>query len=248
MEGKVAVVTGAGSGIGRATALVLGQSGARVAVADIDHESASVSVAELQDSGVMAVALYADVSKSGDVERMVEGVIDQWGRVDILVNNAGIADWAPALEIEEEDWDRILDVDLKGVFLCSQAVARRMVGQGEGGKIVNIASITGITPIETQAHYCAAKAGVISLTQVFALELAPHRINVNAVCPGVTRTNQTAGLLADECKRQEILAHIPMKRIGRPEDIAQAILFLSSPSSDYVTGTTIVVDGGWLMV
>jgi len=123
-----------------------------------------------------------------------------------------------------------------------------MVGQGEGGKIVNIASITGITPIETQAHYCAAKAGVISLTQVFALELAPHRINVNAVCPGVTRTNQTAGLLADERKRQEILAHIPMKRIGRPEDIAQAILFLSSPSSDYVTGTTIVVDGGWLMV
>jgi len=113
LEGKVAVVTGAGSGIGRATALVLGQSGARVAVADIDLESASVTVDELQDSGVMAVALYADVSKSGDVERMVEGVIDQWGRVDILVNNAGIADWAPALEIEEEDWDRMLDVDLK---------------------------------------------------------------------------------------------------------------------------------------
>jgi 2-deoxy-D-gluconate 3-dehydrogenase len=178
---------------------------------------------------------------------MVEKAVDRFGRIDILVNNAGINISKPALEVTEQDWDRVLDVNLKGVFFCSQAVARGMIQQ-KSGKIVNVASQNGVIGYYNRAAYCSSKAGVVNLTRVLAIEWASRSINVNAVGPTFVRTPLTEKLFQEESFKREVLSRIPLGRLGKPEDVAGAVVFLSSPAADLITGHTLLVDGGWTAI
>jgi NAD(P)-dependent dehydrogenase (short-subunit alcohol dehydrogenase family) len=250
LKGKVAVVTGSGRGIGRTTALSLAENGATVVV-NCDHPESEGRgvVSEVEELGREAIFVKADVGDVEQVKNLFEQTINAFGRVDILVNNAGIGvRWDGRLPIQafrEAEWDRIINVDLKGVFLCSQRAAQEMIRQGRGGKIVNISSVAGIMPLRLQSAYVAAKAGVINLTRGMALELAPHNINVNTVAPG---SMENVGWYANPEQRElaeSVLSHIPLRRPGKFIEIANAVLFLASDASSYVTGSTIVVDGGW---
>jgi NAD(P)-dependent dehydrogenase (short-subunit alcohol dehydrogenase family) len=250
LSGKVALVTGASRGIGRGIALALAQAGADVAVNFVSSEQEAEKVAaEVKNLGRRAILVRADVSKKQEVDFMVAEVIRQLGKIDILVNNAGILSFKPFLEMDEETWDRLMAVNLKGQFLVAQAAARQMVAQKTGGKIINIASIAsgqvgvGFPNI---AHYCASKGGVVAMTETMALELGPHKINVNAIAPGAIETDMTKNMLLDEKTRQGLLMRIPKGRIGKPEDIGAMAVFLASDESDYCTGATFYVDGGWL--
>ena len=197
--------------------------------------------------GRRAAAVRADVSHASDIEALVERGM-QIGPIDILVNNAGVETITPLLEIPEEEWDRTLDTNLKGVFLCSQIVARAMIAEGRGGKMVNIGSIAGVMPPRNEPHYAASKGGVHVLTKQMALELAPHGITVNAVAPGVIKNGlSTHHSLADPENAERIARGIPLGRVGTPLDIAQAVLFLASGEADYVTGVVLPVDGGFLV-
>lgn len=240
--GSSAIVTGGGKGIGRVIALALAREGCRVMIGDIDLESAQGVVEEIQKLGSRAAALEIDVAVKADAERLAEKTLEQFGGLHILVNNAGMYPSAPVLEIKEEQWDRVVDVNLKGVFNCSQAAARVMVGQG-GGRIVNIASIDGRTGTQGIAHYASAKAGVIGLTKALATELAPYGINVNAVAPGWVATETL--LKGDRWK--EIVKKIPLGTLARVEDIASGVLFLASDRAPYITGETLNINGGLLM-
>jgi 3-oxoacyl-[acyl-carrier protein] reductase len=244
LKGKVAIVTGASRGIGRAIAKKLAEEGARVVV---NYNSSSKEAEDLQreitESGGEALLFKADVSISRDVQSMVEATIAKFGRVDILVNNAGIIFRKRILESTEEEWDRTLDVNLKSVYLCSKAVAPIMIGQ-KRGKIVNISSISGVNSPPSAVEvpdYTASKAGVIGLTRALAVDLAPT-INVNVVCPGAIETDMLAQM--SEQARSGRMAETPLKRFGRPEEIAAAVLYLASDDSDFVTGETLVVSGG----
>jgi len=197
--------------------------------------------------GSEGLAVKCDVSKKGEVVAMVAATVEKFGKVDILVNNAGIAPFKPFLELTEEDWDKVLDINLKGQFLCSQAAAREMV-KNKWGRIVNITSIAsgqvGVGFLNL-AHYCASKGGVVALTEELALELSPLGINVNAVGPGVIETPMTEALLSDEATKQGILARTPKGRFGKPEEIAYLVTFLASEEADFITGATFFADGGW---
>lgn len=246
LQDRVAIVTGAGSGNGRGISLRLAEEGAKIVVADVSEVGAGETVAMIEAMGGQALLVTADVSQRSQVETMVKITLQHFGQIDILVNNAGVETLVPFLELPESEWDRILAVNLKGPFLCGQAVAREMAQAGEGGKIVNIASINSAIALPGQAHYVSSKGGLLMLTKAMALDLAPYNINVNAVGPGVIETAMTANSLSNPARVEMFLNHIPLKRIGQPRDIANAVLFLASDEADYITGTILYVDGGWL--
>lgn len=244
-EGKSAIVTGASRGIGREIALGLGKEGANVAVNySGSKEKAEEVVAEIIQSGGKAFAVQADVSDADSVKKMVDQTIETFGTVDMLVNNAGITKDNLLMRMKEDEWDDVIRINLKGVFLCTKAVTRQMMRQ-RAGKIVNMASIVGVAGNPGQANYVAAKAGVIGLTKTTAKELATRHINVNAVAPGLIATDMT-DVLAEDVKDQ-MLATIPLGKLGSPEQVAKAVLFLLSEDADYITGQTLHVDGGMVM-
>jgi len=245
LKNKVAIVTGSRRGIGKAIALTLAKAGANVVVSDINLDDCNKVVEEIKAINGNALAVKADVSNPEDVSKMINLTTEKFGKVDILINNAGIYMQKSLKEITEKDFDRILDINLKGVFLCSKAAVPEMIKQGKG-KIINIASIAGQVGFANSSAYCASKGGIINMTRELALELGQYKINVNAIGPGVIETLMTKDLLEDKATKEALLANIPLNRIGKPEDIANAALFLASDNSDYITGITLFVDGRWL--
>ena len=241
---KVALVTGAAQGIGKAVALLLARNGADIVVSDINLEKAEETAKEVQALGRKALATKVDVATLGDVEKMVEAILAQFGKIDILVNNAGIARDKLILRMTEEDWDAVLNINLKGTFNCTKAVVRHMSKQ-RSGKIVNIASVVGEMGNAGQGNYAASKAGVIGFTKTIAREFAQRGINVNAIAPGYIETPMT-DTLPDKAK-EELKRLIPMDRLGKPEDVAEAVLFLVSEASSYITGHVLNVNGGIYM-
>lgn len=248
LTGQVAVVTGASSGIGRASSLALARRGARVTLAARRIERLNEVAREIKAGGGEALAVKTDVLKKAEIENMVEKTVERWGRVDILLNNAGIAVFKPFLEMTEKEWDQTLDVNLKGYFLCAQAAAREMAKR-KYGRIINIASVaSGQVGVgfPLVAHYCASKGGIVALTEALATELAPMGITVNAIAPGLIETEMTAGIMKDEKGLQTFLQRIPLRRVGRAEEIADTVVFLASKENSYMSGAMVVVDGGWL--
>ena len=246
LKDRVAIVTGAGSGNGRGIALRFAQEGARVVAADVDIDEARKTGVLVDREGGEAFAVHADVSRREQVSEMVEATENRFGGIDILVNNAGVETLVPLLDLEESEWDRIIDINLKGAFLCAQIAARAMVSAQTPGAIVNIASINAKIALAGQAHYTSSKGGLIMLTKSMALDLAPHGIRVNAIGPGVIETRMTERSLSDPRRRAMLLSKVPLGRVGQPRDVANAALFLASDEASYITGTTLYVDGGWL--
>jgi NAD(P)-dependent dehydrogenase (short-subunit alcohol dehydrogenase family) len=252
LRGQVTVVTGGANGIGRAIVQAFADNGANVVIVDIDGDAGQRAADEVVETGSACVAVPGDVSSVGRMEQMVNQIVDRMGRIDILVNNAGIntsRDRVPIHEYPLEDWQRILQVDLTGVFVTSRAVVPVML-KNPGGRIINISSVAGLVPLRLQSAYVAAKAGVANLTRSMALELGPHGILVNAVAPGSTLTRGTEALFYGPDgtyseKAASLLSHIPLGRPGTPQEIAHAVLFLAAPESSYINGTILTVDGGW---
>ena len=247
LDGQVALVTGAGragKGIGRSIALALAREGAKIAIADFVPEAADAVAAEVAALGVESLAVYGSVSDSQDVDKMVQAAVDKFAKIDILVNNAGITRDNLLLRMTDEEWDMVLDTNLKGVFNCTRAVAKQMIRQ-RSGRIVNMASVMGMVGNAGQANYSASKGGVIALTKTTARELGSRGITVNAVAPGFIQTAMTEEM--PEEAKANISERIPLKRLGTPEDVAEVVLFLCSPASSYITGQVIAVDGGMVM-
>ena len=249
----VALVTGAGRGIGRGIAERLARDGFTIAVNDVNAQGAADTVRRIQAAGRQAQPFTADVSDSQQVEALVKNVEQQLGEVQILVNNAGLLSAYPIVDLHEDEWDRILGVNLRGMFLCCKAVVRRMIAPSRSGRIINIASEVGKTGQAYITHYCASKAGVIGFTQSLAMELAPHGVTVNSVCPTLTDTDMIAEHAVDQANlrggtREEWLATFhrmaPLGRMGKPEDVAGVVAFLASPDAGFVTGASYNVTGG----
>ena len=248
LAGKVAIITGAGAGIGRATALFFAKEGAEVVVADCDPEEGARTVRLIKENGGVAIFVQVDVSKAANVKNMVKTTVETYGKLDILINNAGIYAQADVVEVAEEEWDRILDVNLKGVFLCSKYSIPEMI-KGGGGSIVNIGSEAGIVGIKNQVAYNVSKSGVIALTKSMAIDFAAHNIRVNCVCPGTTETPLVEAALErapDPAAARRAVEEVrPANRLGRPEEIAAGILYLASDESPYATGSILSIDGGY---
>ena len=243
LAGKVALITGAGQGIGRAFALGFAGAGAAVLVSDVIEENAERTAREVQAADGQALARRLDVSKRADVEAAVAAAVERFGRLDIVLNNAGIFPRAAALELDEETWDAVMAVNLKGTFLCSQAAARVMVDQGDGGRIVNLASRSAYQFSPRGTHYAASKAGIVAYTRNLAVELAPHKITVNAIAPGLTDTAQPRYGMTEE-EIAEAGEQVPLGRIAQPEDMVPTALFLCGPGGAYITGQIHHVNGG----
>ncbi|MFA6295990.1 MAG: SDR family NAD(P)-dependent oxidoreductase [Patescibacteria group bacterium] len=243
LKNKTAIVTGAGQGIGKGIALALAKEGCNVVVSDINQETCEQVVAEIVKLGVQSIAIKCDVSKKAEVDNLAKVASEKFNQINILVNNAGIFPSIPFAKMTEADWDKVIDINLKSMFLTSQAISSEMP---EGGKIVDISSIASIVGFEGLVHYCASKGGVNGMIRALALELAPKKINVNAVAPGMIKTPGATQVM-DEKALAQMIAMVPQKRIGTPEDIANAVVFLASDKSDYITGQVIVVDGGWTL-
>ncbi|WXG46603.1 MAG: SDR family NAD(P)-dependent oxidoreductase [Candidatus Atabeyarchaeum deiterrae] len=259
LESRVAIVTGAGKGIGKAIAIALSKEGAAVAIADINKETAKETASEVEALGRKALALKVDVTNRTDVEAMVKRTVAEFGKIDILVNNAGVSSMARVVDLSEKDWDFNMDVNSKGQFLCSKSVAKYLIDRGEGGRIINIASVAGKTGSKYYAHYNASKAAVIALTASLALELASHHITVNAICPGMVETDMQkrekkwmCDLEADgrtpEDLDREFIEYTPCGRLEQPEDVAKAVVFLATDDSEFITGQAINVSGGIITV
>ncbi len=240
LENKVAIVTGAGQGIGKGIALALAQQGAKVIVSDINEEHCNEVVAEIGQDKAMAVV--CDVSDKAAVDNLIAKTQEKFGQLDILVNNAGVYPFKSFLELTEEEWEKVLNVNLKSMFLTSQAAAKVMTN---GGKIVDISSIASVVGFEGLTHYCASKGGVNGFVRALALELAKNKINVNAVAPGAITTPGASG--GSEEQQKQTIAMIPAARMGEPADIANAVVFLASDKANYITGQVLVVDGGWTL-
>jgi sorbose reductase len=246
LDGKTALVTGGGQGIGRGYAHALAEAGASVAIVDINPDTARQVTEGIRELGQQSISIVADVTVSADVKRMVDTVVEEWGKLDIAVNNAGRTIWSDTADMTEEDWDKVLDLNLKGVFLCAQAEARVMIPQ-KYGRIINTASMSAsiVNRPQAQASYNASKAGVVHLTKSLAAEWAPHGIRVNCISPGYTLT-------ALVNKIPEVAQHLPfwteltpVGRLGQVEDLQGAIVFLASDASDFMTGHDLVIDGGY---
>jgi len=256
-SGKIAMVTGAAQGIGKAIALAFAREGANLVLADVNSMKVQETAAEIERMGRKLLCFPTDVTVPGQVKEMVDKTIETFGKIDILVNNAGILRAVPFLKATEEDWDLTLDVNLKGVFLCSQAAAHNMVAR-QSGRIISVASNAGKVPRVNNAAYCASKAGVILLTRVIALELAKYGVTANALCPGATETEllvktQSGGLSQGldgiiKGSLETFRAGIPMGRLAKPEEQAAMVLFLASDAASHITGQTFIVDGGQTMV
>jgi len=244
LKDQVAIVTGATRGIGQAIAVRFGQEGARVAVVGRDQEKGRETVRLIEAAGGQASFLPTDISDGTLVQAMVDAVVDRWGRIDILVNNAAICPFEDFLEMSEALWDQVLDVNLKGYFLCSQAVARVMVEQGIKGRIIAVSSISAEFGGSQQAHYCASKAGINLLVKSMAISLGSHGITCNAVLPGTVETDINREALSDPEVRDYWLNRGPIGGLGQPEDIAGPVLFFASDDSAWCTGSMLVVDGG----
>lgn len=245
LKGKIAIVTGASRGIGKAIAEELAKNGANIV---LNYRTSANAVEEvlksIKQNGANAIAVQADVSKSEEAQKLIQTAVDSFGRVDILVNNAGITKDNLLMKMSEEDFDTVIDVDLKGVFNCIKYVSKVMLKQ-RYGKIINISSVVGISGNAGQVNYAAAKAGVIGITKSAAKELSSRAITVNAVAPGFINTEMT-DVLSDKVK-QEVINNIPLKHFGKPSDVAMAVAFLASNAADYITGQVIQVNGGMLM-
>lgn len=248
LKDKIALVTGGRRGMGRTHALALAAQGARVIVTDIDAKECSPVVDEITSKGGEALCFKMDVSNKIEVDQVFDEAIRQFGRLDILVNNAGIYFSKPALELTEADWDKMIGINLKGQFLCAQRAAKEMA-KNTWGRIINIASVAsgqvGVG-IAGGAHYTASKGGVIGMTETLAVEWAPFGITVNAIGPGAIDTPMVQAAQIPKEAMEAMLQHIPLKRIGRPEEVSAAVIFLASKEASYVTGATFYVDGGWL--
>jgi NAD(P)-dependent dehydrogenase (short-subunit alcohol dehydrogenase family) len=243
---QVAIVTGGANGIGAATARRLAGEGAAVVIADLDLAAAEQIAGVIQADGGQAHAVLVEVSQRSQVEAMLAAALDAYDHVDVLANIAGIALFEPFLDLSEEAWRKVLDVNLTGVYLCSQVVARHMVERGIEGRIVNMASTNGLVAEAQLAHYNASKFGVVGLTMTMAIELAPYNIRVNSVCPGLIRTRLTRTIVDDPEWRAEYMDLIPLNRPGEPEEVASAVAYLASTESGYITGHQLVIDGGQL--
>lgn len=241
---RIAVITGASRGIGRSIALALAAKGATIVAVDMDQAATDAVVAELQAAGSKALAVVGNVTVPADVERMIDASMEAFGRVDILVNNAGITRDGLLMRMKDEDWDAVLNVNLKGAFLCTRA-AFKVMSKQRYGRIINIASVVGQMGNAGQANYCASKAGLIGLTKSNARELAKRSITVNAVAPGFIATAMTDAL--SEKVRDELTAQIPLERLGSADDIANAVVFLAGEQSGYITGHVLSVNGGMYM-
>jgi NAD(P)-dependent dehydrogenase (short-subunit alcohol dehydrogenase family) len=246
LKGKTALVTGAARGIGQALAVALAEAGADIAVVDVNHGLAESTAQEIARLGVRAMALTVNVTEASQVNNVVEQVLSNWGKLDIAVNSAGIARRSPSEAIEEAEWDAILNVNLKGVFLCAQAEGRVMLAQGRGS-IINIASMSGriVNRPQLHAHYNASKAGVVQLTRALAAEWAARGVRVNSISPGHTLTPMTAH--ASESDRATWISNTPMGRLGKPSDLQGAAVFLAADASSYITGHDLIVDGGYTL-
>ena len=255
LEGQVALITGAGSGIGKATALRLARDGADIVAADLNLDAAKATTEEVKAAGRKALPIRVDVSKVDDIQAMVDAAVKEFGHIDILVPCAGVVQMKRLLEITEAEWDRLLTINLKGAFFTLQSVAKQMVQQGHGA-IVNIASISAQGPRPMQAHYAASKAGVVSMTWAAAAALAPNGIRVNAIAPGIVRTPMWDDIDQQMVKetgqplgqyRESRADQIPLGRLQNAEDVANAVAFLVSPDANEITGQTLNVDGGFYM-
>lgn len=244
LDGKVAIVTGASRGLGQGIAVGLAEAGADLALVDILEIENTKKV--IEEIGRKAIPIHADLSSIGCVKLIVEKTVAEYGRIDVLVNNAGIIRRAPLVEFSEKDWDDVININQKTLFFLSQAVAKVMIEKGNGGKIINTASMLSFQGGIRVPSYTASKSAVMGLTRLMANELAPYGINVNAIAPGYMATDNTAPLRADATRSREILSRIPAGRWGTPEDLQGVAVFLASAASDYMQGYTIAVDGGWL--
>ena len=248
LNNKVALITGARRGMGRAHALTLAKYGAKVVVTDISQGECQQVVEEINKQGGHALALKLDVTQKDEVAQVFQAAVQKFGRIDVLVNNAGIAEFQSFLIMSEEEWDKTLDINLKGQFLCAQAAAIQMKKQGSGA-IVNIASVAmgqqGIG-LPNIAHYCASKGGIAALTEALAVELAQFNIRVNCVAPGIIETPMINTVKSDPKTFEAMLAQVPLRRAGKPEEVSELVAFLASDNSSYMTGSVVVIDGGWL--
>ncbi len=245
LENKVAIITGGASGIGKAIAVAFAKENADVGIADKNLAGAQATAREVEKIGRKSLAIQVDVAKLSELDQIVPKMVDYFGKIDILVNDAGVNSFRPVLEITEAEWDRVMNVNLKGLFFMTQRVLPIMLKQGKG-KIVNVASNWGAVGYRNASVYCTSKAGIINLTKALALELAPHQINVNAIGPACTETPMSKPEISDPEMLQSILSGIPLGRVAQPEEIAAAAVYLASDESDFVTGHTLFVDGGFL--
>lgn len=247
LEGKVAIVTGGAQGIGKGIVERYVKENAKVAIFDIDKDMLEATEAEMKSMGGDVITFTVDVLSKEQIFNAVNAVADKWGHIDILVNDAGICPWADFLEIPEEDWDKVMGINLKGYFLMSQAVGRIMSKQKDGGSIIHMSSVNGLAAEAQIAHYNVSKGGINMLTMSMALELAKYNIRVNAICPGFIDTRLNCSDIENEEWLKEYLKTIPMGRVGKPSDIASAAFFLASDDSVYITGHLLVVDGGQII-
>ncbi|HTW96921.1 MAG TPA: SDR family NAD(P)-dependent oxidoreductase [Candidatus Methylomirabilis sp.] len=243
LKNKIAIVTGARQGIGKGIALALAQEGCQVVVSDINQEDCQKVVEEIAKMGAKGLAVKCDVSQKADVDELISATVKEFGGLDIMVNNAGIYPFKPFAEMTEADWDKVMSINLKSVFLGTQAAAKAMK---DGGRIVSISSIASLIGFPGLAHYCASKGGINGFVRAVALELAGQKITVNAIAPGAIETPGASVGMNEEVKKQTV-AGIPLGRMGTPDDIAQAVVFLASERASYITGQVIVVDGGWTL-
>jgi glucose 1-dehydrogenase len=247
LQSKVAIVTGAATGIGRAIARAMAREGAAVTIDYVGQPGhASETVSQIEQNGGKAFAVEADVSKPDQVQKLVGQTVQKFGRLDILVNNAGLEKKHPFLEMPVDVWNEVIAVNLTGPWLCSQVAAKQMVQQGDGGRIINISSVHEDLPMPTNTPYCAAKGGLRMLMRTIAVELAPHKITVNNIGPGAIETPMDAPLKEHPQMMKQLLAEIPLGRMGRPEEVAELAVYLASDAAAYVTGETYFIDGGML--